>query len=160
EDKLQGILNISGTNHIFLAEDIVDYSQNTGYNKISLSNFKIVTDFLKEYEIDEDFIYVDKANLEITLNKDSLKLMPTEISINKALLKLEATYLISSDDINANILINTPEQYLSKKIQLLIQFISDSNSKKEKVKKQSDRLQYLLKITGKTDELKYKIYKL
>ncbi|MDD4150756.1 MAG: AsmA family protein, partial [Bacteroidales bacterium] len=56
EDKLQGILNISGTNHIFLAEDIVDYSQNTGYNKISLSNFKIETDFLKEYEIDEDFI--------------------------------------------------------------------------------------------------------
>ncbi|MDD2635749.1 MAG: AsmA family protein [Bacteroidales bacterium] len=158
DDKLEGLLNISGENSIFSTKDTVDYSHNTGYNIINLSKFKLKTDFLKEYEIDEDFISISNADLEITLNKDSLELIPTDIAINKALLKLDATYLISSDNINANILINTPEEYLSKKIQLLIQFISDS--KKEKSKKQSDRLQYLLKITGKTDELKYKIYKL
>ena len=160
EDKLEGILNISGNNSIFSTQDTVDYSQNTGYNVINLSKFKFKTDYLKEYEIDEDFIFIDNANLEIILNNDSLRLIPTEIFINKALLKLEATYLISTDDINASIFINAPKQYVSKKIQMLIQFISDSSSAKEKPSKQTDRLQYLLKITGKIDAPKYKVYKI
>ena len=157
--ELSGIINFSGSNLLAINDTINDFAKNTGLNKLQIKDFCYKTDLLKEYEIDEESIDISEAVIEFLISNDTIKLMPTIISINKALLRLDAIYCMSNDSIDAEFTINTPKQYLSSKIQFLIQLFAAKNSKPKNTQSDSKRLEYLLKIGGTLSDPEYKVYK-
>lgn len=157
--ELSGIINFSGSNLLAINDTINDFAKNTGLNKLQIKDFCYKTDLLQEYEIDEESIDISEAVIEFLISNDTIKLLPTIISINKALLRLDAIYCMSNDSIDAEFTINTPKQYLSSKIQFLIHLFAAKNSKPKNTQSDSKRLEYLLKIGGTLSDPEYKVYK-
>ncbi|MBN2778423.1 MAG: hypothetical protein JXR36_12305 [Bacteroidales bacterium] len=158
-DKLSGIINFSGSNLLAINDTINNFAKNKGLNKLQINDFCYKTDLLKEYEIDEEAINILNADIEFYLSNDSIMMLPTIISVNKALLHLDAIYCMSDESIDAEFLINAPKEYISTKIQFLIQLFAAKSSRSNSDRSESQRLEYRLKIGGTVNEPEYKIYK-
>ena len=151
------IINIESNNFIISDTSHSNaQARNTGLNIIELSNFKIETELLKDYSINEDYIVIDKLKLEIQVQEDSLVLLPTNLKVNDVDIAGKACLNIFTDDLSADIILNIPDMYLNNKIKLLISMFSET-SKSNNKPRTSDNA-YKLKIKGPVSNLNYKIY--
>lgn len=159
EIEMSGLVNFEGENRICAIDDSTSLYKNQGRNKLLVQNFKFETDLLRDYSIDEEYIYVDSLEFDFYIEGDELKLLPTKFNVNE----VEVAGLVSLNFMNetmySDVLLNVPDKYLSSKVKIFISMFSKELEQNNSRRTQKENYSlYQLNISGRMRNLNYKIY--
>jgi len=154
--NISGLVNCQINNTLYSANNEQGTKSNRGENTLKLENFKLMTETLNKYEINEDNINIKNADIKVILDGNFLYIEPTYFSINEANLSLKASYNFLSDSISLVAITDIPDSYLSPRIKLLMGlFVSDSETE---LPKKPNRSFYIFEISGLLDDPEYSLY--
>ncbi|MCK9255920.1 MAG: hypothetical protein M0P36_09060 [Bacteroidales bacterium] len=151
--ELSGFLNIKIDNNIYFGKNS---SQSFGENKISLQDFEMRTDFLKDYGINEDKLKIFDFETKILLKNDSLNILPFRIKINELKADFIGNIDLNLEKIDFNILFDIPDDYLTKFVKLAL--FTFSKKSEMSFEKKQNRTFKLLKIEGDLENPKINLY--
>lgn len=157
-EQISGIINLTSNNQLFSIQDTVPNNSNSGVNQITIKHFKYKTGLFREYEIDEDYFKSDSISLTLKVNADSIELLPSEFTLNNALVKTNGKMNLRNADINTNLLIDIPDSYFGAETKLLLDLISKDLQEKYPQRGHKNRLLYLLEITGNIKDPDFTLY--
>lgn len=143
------------TNKI-LNDTIVYKTNGTIYFKIDSLIF--YWDKLKEFEIPEKEIFIPRFEFSSIINNNEMNIAPDHFYFNKASVRYSGKYNFSTQNIILNLLIDSPENYFSNKLKILLKAISKKSKKLNNLKSETNRKIILIKINGTLNNPELKIY--
>ncbi len=151
--EANGILNLNLDNTIYLGNE---KAKTFGENLVSLSGYSSPSEVFKKYKISEDSLKIGDFEAKIILKNDSLQLLPFVMRINDIIARLDGNLDITSENIDVNIFVDTPKEYLSKELKIAIAIFSKKSDKK--LVSQKGRVLKHVKIQGNVKKPEFLIY--
>lgn len=158
QNQLQGIVNISSENTIFVYHDKSYHTNKSkGFTEFYLNNFNIFNDIGSRFELDEN-IFIDSLGIKVDVLGDIVKIRPFSSKVNETTISSGAEINTYENNISSVSLIKIPYTSLSARSRLLITAMATSKTVSNKL--DEDYINLLLEVKGDLSDPEYELYRL